>query len=62
MRRLIELDLAYADNTPQQQMREERMVGTEPKNRNMPKEETLRIFDALLKGENKEYCIRAKID
>jgi len=43
-------------------MRDERMVGTEPKNRNMPTEDTLRLFEGLLKGENKDFCIRAKID
>mmetsp|Transcript_47414 Transcript_47414/g.40026 ORF Transcript_47414/g.40026 Transcript_47414/m.40026 type:complete len:84 (+) Transcript_47414:298-549(+) len=62
MRDLINKGLAFADNTPQETMREERMNGTPSTNRDLPIETNLEIFESLVKGDKKEWCIRAKID
>jgi len=62
MRELIKLGKAYADNTPHEKMKEERFNGIASQHREMTVEETLNIFEGLLRGENKEWCIRAKID
>jgi len=62
MRDLISKGLAFADNTPSDKMREERMNGIASENRDLPVSKNLEIFDALTKGEMKEWCIRAKID
>lgn len=62
MRNLISKGLAFADNTPQEKMREERMNGTPSSNRDLPIEKNLEVFDSLIKGEMKDWCIRAKID
>lgn len=58
---MLENGHAYCDNTPTEQMRDERMKGIESKNRNTTPEENLKIWDAMQKGEHKDYCVRAKI-
>lgn len=55
---------AYADNTPQEQMRDERFHGIESKCRNNSVEENLRCWEEMKAAtpEGLSYCIRAKID
>jgi glutamyl-tRNA synthetase len=62
LRGLIQKDLAYCDNTPVEQMREERTKKIESACRSNPIEKNLEIFDLLLAGKADEYCVRAKID
>ncbi|KAI9199226.1 tRNA synthetases class I, catalytic domain-containing protein [Polychytrium aggregatum] len=61
---LIKSGKAYVDDTPQEQMRNERMSGTESKNRNNPVETNLQRFEEMRQAT--EYglqcCLRAKID
>ncbi|ADM11114.1 glutamyl tRNA synthetase [Encephalitozoon intestinalis ATCC 50506] len=59
---LIDEGKAYADNTPQEEMRDERGKGIESKCRNMSTEESKRIFEEMISGEASGYCLRAKID
>jgi len=59
--KLIGLGKAYADNTPRETMQYERTNGIASKNREMPPEESLRIFKGMREGECREYCLRAKI-
>jgi glutamyl-tRNA synthetase len=47
---LIKEGNAYADNTPQEQMRKERMDGIASKNRNLSVEENLRLFEEMKKA------------
>lgn len=54
MIKLIETGYAFADNTSQEQMRDERGKGIASKNRDMSAEETVSIFKSLLKGEKKD--------
>ncbi|KCZ81736.1 hypothetical protein H312_00775 [Anncaliia algerae PRA339] len=60
--KFIELGYAYADNTPVEQMRDERDKGIENENRNNSVEKNKEIFVSMLNQKNKEYCLRAKID
>lgn len=53
---------AYADNTEHELMKKQRMDGIESSCRNNSIEENLRIWNELLEGRMKEYCIRAKVD
>lgn len=61
--RLIKEGHAYADDTDQETMREERGKGIASKHREMTIDETLRIFEEMKKGsdEGKRFCIRAKL-
>lgn len=59
---LIEKNLAYVDNTPQEHMRKERMDGIASACRNTPVSENLRIFKEMNEGKHQDYCLRAKID
>ena len=59
---LIQLGLAYCDNTDQLQMREERTKGIPSKNRNTDIETNLSIFSKMSSGNCLDYCLRAKID
>ena len=63
-RQLILEGKAFMDNTDQETMRKERMERKNSKNRDLPVEENIRLFDELLKGtpEYQNYCLRAKID
>lgn len=47
---MIKRGLAYADDTPQARMREERMSGTTSARRNATVEETLTHFSEIVKG------------
>ncbi|CAD25150.1 GLUTAMYL tRNA SYNTHETASE [Encephalitozoon cuniculi GB-M1] len=53
---------AYADNTPQEVMRDERGRGVESRCRSMDVEESKRIFKEMARGNASGYCLRAKID
>ncbi|KAK2764806.1 glutamyl-tRNA synthetase [Colletotrichum kahawae] len=61
--RLIKEGHAYADDTDQETMRNERGEGIESKCRNRSVEENLRIFEEMKNGtpEGLNNCIRAKI-
>lgn len=61
--KLIKDGHAYADDTDQETMRDERMKGIASKHRDMSIEETLRIFDEMKAGSatGAKYCIRAKL-
>ncbi|KAL1852441.1 hypothetical protein Daus18300_012200 [Diaporthe australafricana] len=62
-KRLISEGHAYADDTGVEQMRDERWKGIPSKHRDMPIEETLRIFEEMKKGseEGLKWCIRATV-
>ncbi|KAF2095968.1 glutamyl-tRNA synthetase [Rhizodiscina lignyota] len=55
--------LAYADDTPSEKMRAERMDGIASERRDASVEENLARFEEMKKGteEGKKWCIRAKI-
>lgn len=60
---MINEGLAYADDTPQEQMRAERFSGIHSKNRDNSIEENLRRFDEMKQGTEfgLTNCIRAKL-
>jgi glutamyl-tRNA synthetase len=62
IRVLISKGKAYCDNTPVEEMREERNKKIESKCRNQTVEDNLAIYDKVRNGEADDYCIRAKID
>ncbi|KAK3308523.1 tRNA synthetases class I, catalytic domain-containing protein [Chaetomium strumarium] len=61
--RLIKEGHAYADDTDQETMRDERFKGIASKRRDRTVEENLRIFEEMKKGseEGLQNCIRAKL-
>lgn len=61
--RLIKEGGAYADDTPQETMKKERMDGIASKNRNKSVEDNLVIFEEMKKGSEigQANCIRAKM-
>lgn len=62
---LIKNGDAYADDTPLEKMREERMVGEASARRDRPIEENLQIFNEEMKNGTEiglKYCLRAKMD
>ena len=61
--RLIKEGHAYADDTDQETMRDERWKGIASKRRDRTVEENLRIFEDMKKGseEGQQNCIRAKL-
>ncbi|GAM83911.1 hypothetical protein ANO11243_019010 [Dothideomycetidae sp. 11243] len=61
---IIKAGHAYADNTPQDLLREERMARVESKNRNNSIEESLKHFEEMKSGsaEGQKWYIRAKIN
>jgi len=61
-KKLIEKGLAYCDDTQVEQMRKERDEGIESSRRNSGVDFNISVFEQLKKGENKEFCVRAKID
>ncbi|RHY56399.1 hypothetical protein DYB34_008744 [Aphanomyces astaci] len=63
-RQLIKAGLGYMDNTAQETMREERMVGIESAHRNASVSTNLALFDKLLAADPAAagYCLRGKID
>ncbi|BDA45805.1 Glutamate-tRNA ligase, cytoplasmic [Coccomyxa sp. Obi] len=62
--RLIRAGTLYADDTPVEQMRAERLEGIESKRRNRPVEESLAVWKEMVEGtpEGKKSCMRFKID
>lgn len=62
--RLVRAGHLYADDTPVEQMREERMVGKESVRRGRPVEENLRLFGEMFEGteEGLRNCLRLKLD
>lgn len=62
-KKLIGMGMAYADDTDQETMRDERMHGRPSKRRERTVEENLRIFEEMKKGseEGIANCIRAKM-
>ncbi|CCD49911.1 similar to glutamyl-tRNA synthetase [Botrytis cinerea T4] len=61
--RIIKEGNAYADDTDQQTMREQRMDGIASKNRDKSVEDNLAIFEEMKNGTEtgKKFCIRAKM-
>ncbi|KAF3935255.1 hypothetical protein ABW19_dt0203468 [Dactylella cylindrospora] len=62
--KMIQADKAYCDDTPQEQMRDERFKGIPSKNRDRPIEESLQIFTEEMKNATPKgvlHCVRAKI-
>ncbi|TKX26699.1 putative glutamate--tRNA ligase [Elsinoe australis] len=61
---IIKSGHAYADNTPQEQLREERMAKVESSHRNDSVEDNLAHFEEMKTGspEGQKWYIRAKID
>ncbi|KAI0723803.1 glutamate-tRNA ligase [Cerioporus squamosus] len=60
---MIKTGKAYADDTPQEQMRHERMEGIASKHRDDSVEDNLKHFEEMTKGteEGIRWCIRAKM-
>ena len=59
---LISEGKAYLDNTPVEQMRQERIKKIESACRNQTPEKNLEIFELMLQGKAEDYCVRAKIN
>ncbi|CAI2384699.1 unnamed protein product [Moneuplotes crassus] len=62
MRKFIEMGMAYADDTPGDQMKEERDAGIESKNKGKTPKETIEIFEKMLEGKAEGWCIRANLN
>ena len=62
--RLIKTGKVYADDTPVEQMREERMHGIESKRRNATVEETMAAWSEMQLGSEQgvKWCLRIKMD
>mmetsp|Transcript_40835 Transcript_40835/g.53800 ORF Transcript_40835/g.53800 Transcript_40835/m.53800 type:complete len:865 (+) Transcript_40835:26-2620(+) len=62
--KMIKEGKAFMDDTPQEQMREERMSMINSSKRDTPPEENLKLFEAMCKGDPEagKYCLRAKIN
>eukprot|EP00537_Pseudo-nitzschia_pungens_P003248 CAMPEP_0172361408 /NCGR_PEP_ID=MMETSP1060-20121228/5242_1 /TAXON_ID=37318 /ORGANISM="Pseudo-nitzschia pungens, Strain cf. cingulata" /LENGTH=912 /DNA_ID=CAMNT_0013083653 /DNA_START=85 /DNA_END=2823 /DNA_ORIENTATION=- len=62
--RMIEKGQAYMDDTPQEQMKEERANRVESKHRNQVPAEAKALFEEMCSGseEGGRWCLRAKID
>ena len=61
---LIKNGLAFMDDTPQEQMKAERMERKESKHRSQSPEECMKYFKLMCSGseEGAAWCLRAKID
>jgi len=59
---LIKMGLAYADNTPAEEMKEQRDAGIESKHRVATMEVNLEHFNGMCSGKVKGFCMRAKMD
>lgn len=61
---MIEKGTFYVDNTPTEQMRQERGEGIESASRSLPIQEHLRRWQQMLEGtpEGQQCCVRARID
>jgi len=53
MMKMIENDYCYADNTPGDQMKEERDEGIESVNRSLTPKQSLDIFKLMIEGDKK---------
>ena len=62
MEKLIKMELAYADDTPAEEMKEQRDAGIASKHRDAAVEVNLARFKEMLAGKVKTFCIRAKMD
>lgn len=62
--RMIKAGMVYADDTPVEQMREERMHGVESQRRNRSVEETMAIWEQMKAGTEEGFknCLRVKMD
>ncbi|KAJ4833216.1 hypothetical protein Tsubulata_051203, partial [Turnera subulata] len=62
--KLIREGKAYVDDTPQEQMRKERMDGIESKCRNNSIEENLKLWKEMITGSERglKCCLRGKLD
>jgi len=58
---LIKIGFAYTDDTPQEEMRDQRFKGIASKRRDESVEQNLAIFEEMKKGIALGYCLRAKI-
>ena len=58
----IENELAYCDATEKEEMQKLRTEKQASAYRDVSMQENLEIWKGMLKGENKGYCVRAKID
>jgi glutamyl-tRNA synthetase len=61
---LIKNGLAFMDNTPQEEMRKERMDRVNSKHRDQSYTDTMKYFELMCSGveEGGNWCLRAKID
>jgi glutamyl-tRNA synthetase len=61
---LMQNGMAYMDDTPQEQMRDERMNRTNSKHRDQSYEDCIKYFKLMSSGdeEGAKWCLRAKID
>lgn len=61
---LIEKGLAYMDDTPQEEMRKERMDRVNSKHRDQSYEDSIKYFQLMSSGQEDggRWCLRAKID
>lgn len=61
---MIQNGTAYMDDTPQEQMKEERMQRQNSKHRNQEPSESMKLFKDMCSGseEGGKWCLRAKID
>jgi glutamyl-tRNA synthetase len=58
--RMIKEGNAYADDTDQKTMRDERMTGKASARRNRTAEENMAIFEGMIYGTQVQNCIRAR--
>ncbi|KAH8079528.1 hypothetical protein JL720_9269 [Aureococcus anophagefferens] len=59
---LIDKGKAFMDDTPQQQMRDEREARSNSKHRDVDAKTNLQRFKDMREGKAPEWCLRAKID
>ena len=59
---LIDKGKAFMDDTPQQQMRDERETRSNSKHRDVDAKTNLQRFKDMREGKAPEWCLRAKID
>ena len=61
---MMEHGLAYMDDTPQEEMRKERMDRVNSKHRDQSYEDSIKYFKLMCSGneEGAKWCLRAKID
>ena len=62
MRQMITEGNVYADNTPAEEMKEQRDEGIESAHRANTVEKNMELFEGMLAGTNPTFCMRAKLD